>query len=385
VSREGESGAGGRPSRFARLVLPGFAFKAVVIGGGYATGREVAEFFLPCGPRGGLLAMAVSTVIWSVVCALTFLFARMTHSLDYRSFFRELLGRAWPAFELAYFALLLLILSVFGAAAGAIAAALFGTPELVGALFLMVAITLAVWHGNESVERVFKYVTILLYTVYAVFLLLSLTYFGPEIRRGLTLTTPATANWFVAGVSYAGYNVVCAIAILPVVRHMTSQRDALVAGLLCGPLAIVPAVLFFICMWAFYPAISGAALPSDWMLARLGLPALRVVFQLMIFGALVESGAGTLNAVNQRIATAYAERGRSLPAAVRALVSICIMAVAIFIASRFGLVALIAKGYRALTALFLLVYILPLLTYGLWRLLVKPMTLGGHQRERLVQ
>jgi hypothetical protein len=40
-------------SWFQRLVLPGLAFKAVVIGGGYATGHELAEFFLPSGPPGG--------------------------------------------------------------------------------------------------------------------------------------------------------------------------------------------------------------------------------------------------------------------------------------------------------------------------------------------
>jgi uncharacterized membrane protein YkvI len=385
MSAGAEAIVGRPPSLFARLVLPGFAFKAVVIGGGYATGREVAEFFLPCGPRAGLLAMALSAVIWAVVCALTFLFARATRSLDYRSFFRELLGRAWPAFELAYFALLLLILSVFGAAAGAIGQALFGAPEIVGALCLMVAIALTVWHGNESVERVFKYVSVLLYAVYAALLVLSLVYFGPGIRRGFSIAALDGANWLVAGVSYAGYNVVCAIAVLPVVRHLTSQRDALVAGLLCGPLAMVPAVLFFICMCAFYPAISSATLPSDWLLARLGLPVFRLVFQLMIFGALVESGAGTLNAVNQRIATAYAERGRTLPPAVRAAVSTGIMVLAIFIASRFGLVALIAKGYRALTVLFLAVYILPLLTCGLWRLLARPGTLHGSQPEDVVQ
>jgi uncharacterized membrane protein YkvI len=50
-------------SWFQRLLLPGFAFKAVVIGGGYATGRELAEFFLPSGPRGGLLGILLATVI----------------------------------------------------------------------------------------------------------------------------------------------------------------------------------------------------------------------------------------------------------------------------------------------------------------------------------
>ena len=57
-----------RSSRFQRFLLPGLAFKAVVIGGGYATGRELAEFFLPSGAWGGLAAMGLSTVIFSLAC-----------------------------------------------------------------------------------------------------------------------------------------------------------------------------------------------------------------------------------------------------------------------------------------------------------------------------
>jgi uncharacterized membrane protein YkvI len=38
---------------FQRYLLPGLAFKAVVIGGGYATGRELAEFFMPVAREAG--------------------------------------------------------------------------------------------------------------------------------------------------------------------------------------------------------------------------------------------------------------------------------------------------------------------------------------------
>jgi hypothetical protein len=55
----------GKPTWFQRFLLPGLAFKAVVIGGGYATGRELAEFFLPSGPRGGVLGMLLAMLIWS--------------------------------------------------------------------------------------------------------------------------------------------------------------------------------------------------------------------------------------------------------------------------------------------------------------------------------
>ncbi|MBW8807954.1 MAG: hypothetical protein JF591_03805 [Lysobacter sp.] len=40
----------------------------------------------------------------------------------------------------------------------------------------------------------------------------------------------------------------------------------------------------------------------------------------------------------------------------------------IFLADRFGLVALIAQGYRGLSYLLLAVYVVPLLTWGLWLL-----------------
>ena len=78
-------------SAFRRFVLPGFAFKAVVIGGGYATGRELAEYFLGNGPASGVLGMLISMLCWSVLCACTFLFAFVTYSHDFGAFFRSLL------------------------------------------------------------------------------------------------------------------------------------------------------------------------------------------------------------------------------------------------------------------------------------------------------
>jgi uncharacterized membrane protein YkvI len=71
-----------RSSWFQRFLLPGLAFKAVVIGGGYATGRELAEFFLPSGPWGGLAAMLLAMTIFSLVCIATFLFARKLEAWD---------------------------------------------------------------------------------------------------------------------------------------------------------------------------------------------------------------------------------------------------------------------------------------------------------------
>ena len=357
-----------RPSFFKRFLLPGFAFKAVVIGGGYATGRELVEFFLPSGPRGGLLAMALAMVIWSVVCVTTFLFARLTQSQDYRTFFKNLLGPLWPVFEIAYLLFVILVLSVFGAAAGAIGQALFGWPALVGSLLLMFSITFFATFGNESVERLFKWVSIFLYATYAAFVVLALTHFGDRILGAFQADVPMH-GWALGGLTYAGYNIIGAVVILPVIRHMTSSKDAVIAGVLSGPLAMIPALLFFICMVAYYQQVSGQTLPSDFLLERLNLPAFRYVFQLMIFAALLESGTGSVHAINERIAHAWhARRQKPLRNTARLVISLVVLTLSIFMAERFGLVTLIAKGYRLLAWVMLGVYVVPLMTYGVYRL-----------------
>jgi uncharacterized membrane protein YkvI len=356
-------------SAFQRFVLPGLAFKAVVIGGGYATGREIAEFFLPAGPWGGIAAMAVATTIWCLVCAITFVFARRLRERDYRSFFRALLGRAWPAFEIAYVLFVVLILAVFGAAAGAIAAATFGAPPIAGTLLLMAAIAIATAFGNKSVERVFTWVSVLLYGVYAAFVVFALASFGDRISQTFAATEGWNDGWLSGGLTYAGYNIIGAVVILPVTRHLRSDRDAILAGITAGPLAMLPALLFFICMCAFVPAIAGEALPSDYLLARLEQPWFRYLFQTMIFAALLESGTGAVHAVNERISTVWQARTSTpLSARARGALALGLLAICMLIADRVGLVALIANGYRALAYVLMAVYVVPLLTVGVWRL-----------------
>lgn len=357
-----------RASWFQRYLLPGFAFKAVVIGGGYATGRELAEFFLPHGPTGGVMAILLAMTVWSVICAITFAFAQAMQSFDYRSFFQRLLGPGWMLFEIAYLLFIVLILAVFGAAAGAIGEALFGLPQILGTFVLVVSIAAVVAFGNKAVERLFKWVTIFLYAVYAIFAVLALSSFGDRAAANFAAPAPV-GSWWLGGLTYAGYNVIGAVVILPVIRHINRRGDAIVAGLLSGPLAIWPALVFFICMIAFYPAIGQETLPSDYLLRQLNMPAFHVIFQLMIFSALLESGAGGVHAFNERVAAAYkARRAKNLPLRARLGIAAIILLFAVFLADALGLVTLIAQGYRFLALTIFVLFIAPLLTIGLWRL-----------------
>lgn len=352
---------------FRRYLLPGFVFESAVIAGGYATGRELVEFFMPAGPWGGLLGMLVSMLVWSAVLMASFELARIAKAYDYRTFFKLLLGRGWFLFEIAYILLIVIILAVMGAAAGEVVHSLFGWPKLAGSLGMIIATGALLFYSNAFIEKFLTLSVGYLYLVYVVLVAWSLFAFGDRIEASFASGVPAD-GWFKAGISYAGYNVATIPAVLFCIRHLTTRREALVAGALAGPLGMLPAVLFYIAMIGYYPGIGAEALPSAFLLARLHAPWFEWAFQLAVLLTLVDTGVAVLHAINERVAKAYEERRRDMPRLVRPLLATAIMLLSVYAAARVGLVDLIAKGYGALTWAFIALLVVPVLTVGVWRL-----------------
>ena len=356
---------------FQRYLLPGFVFQAAVIAGGYATGRELIEFFLPAGPWGGLLGMLVSMLVWSAVLMASFELARVARAYDYRTFFQVLLGRGWVLFEVAYFLLVIVIFAVMGAAAGEIVHSLFGLPKLAGSLAMIAATGALLLYGTPTIEKFLVASVGFLYLVYLVLIVWSLFAFGDRIEENFA-SAPVTGNWFKAGVTYAGYNVATVPAVLFCVRHFGRRSDAVVAGALAGPLGMLPGVVFFIAMMGYYHEIADVALPSAFLLAQLQAPWFEWVFQAAVMLTLVDTGVALLHAVNERVANAFAERQRAMPRSLRPALAVGVMLLAVYAASAIGLVDLIAKGYGLLTWCFLAIYVLPLMTWGVWLLWRRP-------------
>jgi len=352
---------------FKRYLLPGFVFEAAVIGGGYATGRELVEFFLPAGPLGGLLGMAVSMLVWSAVLAVSFELARRARAYDYRSFLKLLLGRGWFLFEIAYLLLIVLILAVMGAAAGEIFHDLSGAARLVGSLLMIAAVALVLFHGNAGIERFLALSVGYLYLVYVTLVVWSMLSFGERIQAAIA-AEPIGRRWFMAGVTYAGYNVAIIPAVLFSVRHLTRRREAVVAGLLAGPLGMLPGLALYVAMIGYHREIGAVPLPSGFLLAKLHAPWFEWAFQIAVLLTLVDTGVPILHAVNERVAKAYEERQRVMPRALRPALAGGIMVLSVFAASAVGLIDLIATGYGLLSYAFIVLLVLPVLTVGVWTL-----------------
>ncbi len=351
---------------FQKYLLPGFVFQSVVIAGGYGTGRELVEFFLSGGPLPGLLAMVVSMLAFSAVCAATFAFAQTFQCYDYRTLFKHLLGRGWFLYEIIYFAMLLLILAVIAAAAGAILREIFSLPYAVGVIGIMAAVGFLTFRGTAIIERFLAQWSFVLYGVYIVFFVWCVARFGGQIATNLS-TGGIGLGWIGDGIRYAGYNLSSVPPILFVMRHGQTKRDAVIAGGLAGPIVIIPAILFYFCMVSQYPEILERPVPANYLLGILGSRAFQLIFQIVLFGTLIETGTCMIHGVNERIAGVYAERNHTMPTYLRPAIAIGLLIVGALLA-QFGLIDLIARGYGTMTFFFLLIYALPIVTVGVWKI-----------------
>lgn len=346
--------------RWTRYLTPGLVFQSVLIGGGYGTGAEIARSFGTHGLLGGLLGLGAAAAAWGLLCAVTFEFARVFRVFDYGSMMKRLLGRAGFLYDLCFYAMLLLVLGVVNATAGATLNALTGLPPWAGIGLLSAGVTALVLGGTETIERALSLWAYVLYAVFTLFLAAVFLRFGPavaaELRRG-----EITAGWLSGGLKYAAYNLLCVSMILYTLRDLKTRREALICGLLAGVLGAAPALPLLLAMGCDLPAALASETPVTAIFQRLNLPWLYVLFEIVLFGTLVETAAGFIKALEDRLEQALF-RGRSF-ALVRPLVTGAVTALGICV-STFGLTELIDKGYGAICYGALCLFALPMLTVG---------------------
>jgi len=354
--------------RFLRVyIVPGAVFQSVMVGGGYGTGREIVEYFTTFGSLGGLFGIGVAYVVLACVLAATFEFSRSFSVHDYRSFFKSLLGPGWIAFEVLIILLFLLVLAVLAAAAGNILRDDFGIPYVVGLSIMLGLIGVLTFYGEQLIKKVLTLWSAVLYFVFIAFFIA--VFKGNETSlAGSLAPAEVHAGWLRSGFKYALYNLAIAPLLLYVVRGIETRREAVVSGAVAGAIALAPAILFHFAFLTASPGVLGEAIPVYWMLTQLGSDALTVLFSIVLFGTFIETGAGMLQGINDRIDQYLVEvRGEGLPKTMRSAIAVGAILLSAGL-SLVGITSLIAMGYGTMSWGFLLVYVIPLLTIGVYRL-----------------
>ena len=375
-----------------RYLVPGFLFQSVVIGGGYGTGNEIAQYFGVHGIGSGIVGMIVTTLVWAVVAAATFEFCRVFKTYDYNTMSQKLLGPVGYLYEVCYIILMLIVLGVINATASSMISDLTGWSGWIGIIILSVGIIYLILRGTETIEKVLSFWSYVLYAVYAVFMVICFVRFGPMIKEafgagggeytkefvnasGETITSTvgglSLGSAIVDGFKYSFYNLGIVPAILYTVRECETRKQAVVCGLLAGIIGVVPAFLLLLAMGGALPeAVFNANNNSTAVSAifnKLDMRWLYVIFEIVLFGTLIETGSGFIKAVDDRIEISAAKSGDTTPSWVRPVIAIGLTLLGVAV-STFGLTGLIAKGYGTICWGFLIVYVVPMLTVGIYKI-----------------
>lgn len=339
---------------------------SVIFGGAYGSGREIVAYISSNGPAGGFTSIVTIALFYMAVLFLCFELARLFRTHDYHGFSKVLLGKFWVAYEVLIMIGLLITLAICASAAGAISHDHFGISALIGGSVLLAIIVALNFYGRKVVERsmMLSVVALGLALIYLVFA--NFSQFGPQIADTFSTADNNHGQAVKTGLTYAQTSggfipilLYCAIAL-------KSRKEVFMASVVAASFAMLPAIAMHLSFMASYPDIIDQTVPAYWMVEKVGPPVFLSIYVLIVFLMVAQTGVGLLHGVLERIDHWSEEkRGRPLPAYGHGLVAAGAYLISLLFASM-GLVALIFRAFTFFSNAFLIVFFLPLFTYGIW-------------------
>ena len=364
---------------YAKYILPGVLLQSVLIGGGYATGREIYSYGAKFGAMGWISGLTIG-IGFALFAFLTFEICRIYKVYDYKNYIRQVIGPLWPVMDILTVLIAIVLIAVMAAATGSIFEQV-GLPNILGSVVIVFLCGLLNFKGSKVIEKFESVGTVLLYGGYILFTIIVLVKKGGNIPQvfaamdtsavGGSVTLPLCI-W--TGILYVAYNINAIPMGMFSLTRQTKRKETLVSGIIAGLLMVIPWFLSYFAMMCFYgdTSIVGADVATPWMemiKAVNGGPVLLGLFSLVMGWTLVETATGWIHMIIDRFDVALAERGNAkMSDRKRGLITVATLIAALLL-SRIGVVTLIEKGYSYLSYGFILFYLLPTLIIGGYKIL----------------
>lgn len=202
------------------------AYMSVIIGGGFASGQEVLQFFTSY----GLYGIAGTLLSGFLFAFLGMQIARIGTSMQARSH-KDVLNKLFGE-KIGSIIDLILIFFLFGvgvamlAGTGSLFMEHFGYPRIVGGLFMAILVTLTLFLNVQRIVDLISSVTPLLLLLVIVLAAYALYRSNADIDtlRGLAAEQPKAApNWILGGVLYASFNIAVGFPLVAVLTGSSTN------------------------------------------------------------------------------------------------------------------------------------------------------------------
>ena len=220
-------------------------FVGAIMGAGFASGREIWQFFGVFGAKGKIGVLLVG-VLFIILGTMTAYIAR---KLDTNEMGRIIVPgnnrKISNAISWFMAVILFTVLINMTAACGAMLNQLFGINRLIGGVLIAVLVVVTVLGEFQRISKVFRFIMPVLFAaVVAVSIIVIISCEETAIEPKLLSPSPIAGNWVLAACLYISYNI---LAMIPIVAtasvNAKSEKTAIIGsglgGIFLGILAFV--------------------------------------------------------------------------------------------------------------------------------------------------
>ncbi|MFD2213183.1 YkvI family membrane protein [Metabacillus endolithicus] len=321
-------------------------YVGTVVGAGFATGREIVEFFTKYGIF-GLAGILLVGFIFVYIGTKMLILSKRINAASYQDLMIFLFGKKIGRFINIFMLIILLgLTSIMLSGAGAIFKEQLGLSVRLGVI-ITILLTIAVMFfgikGLFSVNIIVVPMLILFSTILAV------QSFSIEALSVMPDKTSATFKWILSAVSYAAFNLTMAAAVLVPLANEIQDEKVLKRGGILGGVFLTAILISSHIALSTLPNVMDYDIPMAEVM-KTTFYAIYFIYIAVIYGEVFTSVIGNLYGLERQVASFL-----NIPS----MIIVCsILCVAAFI-SKFGYSSLISTlypifGYVCLGVLLLL-------------------------------
>ena len=320
----------------------GGAFVGIIVGAGFASGKEIILYFTSYGYK-GILGALIATLGFAFVGMCIAQISSRLRTTSHKDLIYQISGK-YVGFVVDY----LLSFFLFGVAvimfagAGSTLEQMFGLPIWVGSLFMIVLTIVTVMMNVKSITNIIAMLTPYLLAIVMVIAVYSITTMDVTFAEQVVIAEQqeqVASNWWIAALLYVSFNIGVCFSMLTVVSgSIRNEKVAGMGGIIGGLLLGALMLLINLSMLAKMDTIAGLDIPML-QLANEIHPIVGILMSIALLGMIYNTAVGMFYSFTVRFFKP------SKPSFKAAVIFIGILG---FIASLVGFTTLVSKVYAAM-------------------------------------
>lgn len=338
------------------------------LGPGVASGKQVSSYFAETGKL-GIFTPFIGMAFLGLAIYFAIEYSRRNDIRDFNTFSNRFFHPHEKLFsvffEVTFVVTCILVPGLCIATSAKLLQQNFGLPLWIGSLFMAVGTILLAMYGADLVKNASTILTVGMIAIVVFLVVLGVEESAGTIQENWSNTSISDISiWGAIGSSfiYAGFqatgNITNAIAVTKGLKNKRDSQKAALLGIFMNALVLM---LLALMQYGFQPESYNSEIPNYYIVLQLGIPALKVVYVLLVLFA----SFSTLISFAFSATTRYEKYVKMKNEKKRNLIIILGMLVFNLLISSLGITTIVNIGFRYLGYLSLPFVLIPVVIVGM--------------------